>query len=278
MKKTGIKRKKRLLFWVVLVVMLLFMVPFLVVLLNTFKTTGEFLKMPFSLPKSFQLDNYRLAVRKMNYPVALKNTVIITLTATLVNTLISSMTGYFFARKKWKINKIIFMLFLASMVAPFQVYMIPLVKIYGGVFNMANNLFMVAYIAIGLNIPFAVFLYQGFACKIPEELDEAARIDGCSFTKTFFQIIFPLLKPIMITVMVFVALGVWNDYLMTSLFLTKEGTKTLAIAAFTFLTNHSAEYSPMMAGLILSIIPILAFYLIGQKYIIEGVVSGSVKG
>lgn len=272
------KWKKTLMFILVLIVLLLFMVPFIVLVLNTFKTTAEFTKTPFSLPTSLKLDNYIVAIEKMNFPVALRNTAMITVAATLFNTLFASMTGYFFARKKWKINKIIFMLFLASMVAPFQVYMIPLVKIYGGMLGLANNWMMVAYIAVGLNIPFAVFLYQGFASGIPEELDEAAKIDGCSFVRTFFNIIFPLLKPIMITVMVFVALGVWNDYLMTSLFMTKENTKTLAIAAFTFLTNHTADYSPMMAGLVLGIIPVLLFYFVGQKYIIEGVVAGSVKG
>ena len=147
--------------------------------------------------------------------------------------------------------------------------MIPLVKIYAGQLGFSNNLMMVAYIAVGLNLPFAVFLYKGFAEGIPEELDEAAKIDGCSFTRTFFSII---------TVTVFVAMGVWNDFLMSSLFLTKQETKTLAIAIKTFLTNHTAEYAPMMAGLLLSILPVLAFYLLGQKYIIEGVVAGSVKG
>lgn len=270
--------KRIVLFICIFLVLLLFMTPFIILVLNTFKTTSEFTKTPFALPTTWNLDNYREAIRKMNFWVSLRNTATITITCTILNTLVSSMTGYFFARKKWKINKIVFALFLASMVAPFQVYMIPLVKIYGGMFGLSNNLMIVAYVAIGLNIPFSVFLYNGFAAGIPTELDEAAKIDGCSFTRTFFNIIFPLLKPIMITVMVFVAFGAWNDYLMTSLFLTKERTKTLSIAAFTFLTNHTADYSPMMAGLVLGIIPVLLFYFVGQKYIIEGVVSGSVKG
>ncbi len=272
------KKKQTTAFLLILIVLLLFMVPFFVLVINTFKTTAEFTKSPFSLPRSFRFDNYITAISKMNFFVALKNTAIITISATLFNTVISSMTGYFFARKKWKINKLIFMLLLASMVAPFQVYMIPLVKIYGGMLNLSNQLITVAYVAVGLNIPFSVFLYNGFAEGIPEELDEAARIDGCGMLRTFFRIVFPLLKPIMITVMVFVALGVWNDYLMTSLFLTTTKTKTLALAAFTFLTNHTADYSPMMAGLVLGILPVLIFYLLGQKYIIEGVISGSVKG
>lgn len=272
------KIKKNTVFITTLIVLIFFMVPFFVLVINTFKTTPEFIKTPFALPKKIYLENFSVAVRRMNFWKALKNTAVITVGTVVVNTLVSAMTGYLFARKKWKVNKVVFMAFLASMVAPFQVYMIPLVKIYAGWFGWSNSLPIVAYIGIGLNIPFAVFLYNGFIEGIPKELDEAALIDGCSFTGTFFKIILPLLKSIIITVTVFVAMGIWNDYLMSSLFLTKQETKTLAIAIKTFLTNHSAEYAPMMAGLLLSIIPVLIFYLVGQKYIIEGVVAGSVKG
>lgn len=272
------KTRKRVVFLITFIILIFFMVPFFVLVINSFKTTNEFITAPFSLPKEFNIENFKTAIQRMNFWSALRNTAAITVASVAVNMLIGSMTGYFFARKKWKINKVIFAAFLASMVAPFQVYMIPLVKIYAGQLGFSNNLMMVAYIAVGLNLPFAVFLYKGFAEGIPEELDEATKIDGCSFTRTFFSIIMPLLKPIIITVTVFVAMGVWNDFLMSSLFLTKQETKTLAIAIKTFLTNHTAEYAPMMAGLLLSILPVLAFYLLGQKYIIEGVVAGSVKG
>lgn len=273
-----VKLKKNIVLVITTMVLILFMVPFFILAINTFKTTSEFTRAPFTLPTTFNFDNYAVAIKRMDFFNALKNTAITTIIAVLLNTVVSTMTGYLFARKRWKINKIIFMAFLASMVAPFQVYMIPLVKIYGGTLGFSNNLFMVAFIAAGLNIPFAVFLYHGFVQGIPEDLDEAARIDGCGFARTFFNIILPLLKPIIITVVVFVALGVWNDYLMSSLFLTKMHTRTLAIATQTFLTNHTAEYAPMMAGLLLGIIPVLVFYLFGQKQIIEGVVAGSVKG
>lgn len=272
------KLKKAIVFILTTIMLLLFAMPFFILVINTFKTTAEFTRAPFALPTTFNFENYLVAIKRMDFFQALKNTAIITVLTVLLNTLVSTMTGYFFARKRWKINKVIFMAFLASMVAPFQVYMIPLVKIYGGTFGLTNNLPLVAFIGAGLNIPFAVFLYHGFVQGIPEELDEAARIDGCNFTRTFFNIILPLLKPIIITVVVFVALGAWNDYLMSSLFLTKMHTRTLAIAAQTFLTNHTAEYAPMMAGLLLGIIPVLIFYLFGQKYIIESVVAGSVKG
>ena len=272
------KIRKWCVFIITFIVLIFFMVPFFVLVVNTLKPTQDFITTPFALPKSLYLENFTVAIKRMNFWRSLRNTAVITLSAVVLNTLVSSMCGYLFARKKLKINNVIFMAFLASMVAPFQVYMIPLVRIFAGQLGFSNSLTIVAYVAIGLNIPFAVFLYSGFVEGIPAELDEAATIDGCSFTKTFFTIILPLLKPIIMTVTVFVAMGVWNDFLMTSLFLTKQDTKTLAIAIKTFLTNHSAEYAPMMAGLLLSIIPVLIFYLIGQKYVIEGIVAGSVKG
>ena len=119
-------------FVITLIVMVLFVIPFYLLVINTFKATGEFTKAPFELPHSINFDNYILAIKRMNFFVAFRNTAVITVLASTVNTLLASMTGYLFARKKWKINKIIMMAFLASMVAPFQVYMIPLVIIYGG--------------------------------------------------------------------------------------------------------------------------------------------------
>lgn len=272
------KKGKWITYTILILLLIAFMVPFYLLVLNTFKTTQEFVLDPFSLPKFLNLDNYKDAIEKMNFKVSFRNTAIISLSTTLLNTVVSSMIAYVFSRKNWKINKILFMVLVASMVAPFQVYMIPLVKLYGGTLGLSNNLATVIYVGIGITIPFSVFLYEGFLNSIPRELDEAALIDGCSMEKTFFKIFLPLMKPIIVTVMVFVGLGSWNEYLMTSLFLTKSETRTLSIAAFTFLTNKSADYSPMMAGLVLGIIPILIFYLFGQKYIIEGVVQGSVKG
>lgn len=265
-------------FLATLVLFILYIIPFYLLVLNTFKTSTQFTANPFSLPGSLHFENYVEAVQRMDFFSAFRNSMITTVVTTLVNVLLASMTAYVFNRKKWRINKILMMVMVSSMVAPFQVYMIPLVRIFGGYLNLTNNLLAVAYIAIGLNFPFAVFLIHGFMNSIPRELDEAALVDGCSTTRTFFSIILPLLKPILITVMVFVALAMWNDYLMSSLFLTRMETRTLPIAAFTFLTYRSAEYSPMMAGLVLSTIPVLVFYIIGQKYIIEGVVQGSVKG
>ena len=258
--------------------LLFFMMPFVVMLVNSVKTSPEFVANPFSLPKQLHWENYTEALERMSFFRSLRNSLIVTVCSTALTALISSMAAYFISRRDWKINKIVYFAFIASMTAPFQTYMIPMVQIFGGKLGMSNNLITVIYVAIALNIPFSVFLYTGFMKTIPKELDEAALIDGCGMVGTFFHVIFPLLKSILITGAVFVVLGVWNDYLMSSVFLSKENVKTLPLAIYTFLNVHSADYAPMMAGLIMSLLPVLIFYLIGQKYIIEGIVAGSVKG
>lgn len=257
---------------------LFFIMPFAVMLINSLKTSAEFVANPFSLPKTFHWENYLEALDRMSFWRSLRNSLFVTVCAAFLTALFASMTSYFISRCDWKISKIVYFAFIASMTAPFQSYMIPMVQILGGKLGLSNNLITVIYVAIGLNIPFSVFLYTGFMKTIPKELDEAALIDGCGMTGTFFRIILPLLKPILITGAVFVVLGVWNDYLMSSVFLSNENVKTLPLAIYTFLNVHSADYAPMMAGLIMSLLPVLVFYLVGQKYIIEGIVAGSVKG
>lgn len=260
------------------VLLLFFIMPFAVMLINSVKTSAEFVANPFSLPKTFHWENYTEALERMSFWRSLKNSLFVTVCSSLLTALLSSMASYFISRRNWKINKIVYFAFIASMTAPFQSYMIPMVQILGGKLGLSNSLVTVIYVAIGLNIPFSVFLYSGFMNTIPRELDEAALIDGCGMVGTFFKVILPLLKPILITGAVFVVLGVWNDYLMSSVFLSNENVKTLPLAIYTFLNVHSADYAPMMAGLIMSLLPVLVFYLVGQKYIIEGIVAGSVKG
>lgn len=265
-------------FFLVLVLAVLFVMPFFLVIINSLKESREFVANPFSWPVKMIWSNYASAFQTMNFSNAFKNSLIICVIATAASAVLSAMNAYVISRKKWKINKIIFMLLVAAMVIPFQVIMIPLVKIYGSGFGLTNNIFMVTFLHIGLNIPFPTFLYCGFIGGIPEELDEAALIDGATPERTFFNIIFPLLKPITITCVVFTALSIWNDYILASTFLSLKEVKTLPLMTYAFLATHSADYAPMMAGLVLTMLPVLLLYLAGQRYIIEGIVAGSVKG
>ncbi|SHK15137.1 raffinose/stachyose/melibiose transport system permease protein [Anaerocolumna jejuensis DSM 15929] len=276
------KKKKSIsavfVFLIVLLLAILFFMPFFLVIINSLKESQEFVANPFSWPVKVKWSNYANAFQTMNFSHAFLNSLIICVIATAFSAVLSAMNAYVLSRKKWKINRIIFMLLVAAMVIPFQVIMIPLVKIYGSWFGLTNNILLVTLLHIGLNIPFPTFLYCGFVGGIPEELDEAAVIDGASSERTFFNIIFPLLKPITITCVVFTALSIWNDYILASTFLSLKEVKTLPLMTYAFLTTHSADYSPMMAGLVLTMLPVLILYLVGQRYIIEGIVAGSVKG
>lgn len=272
------KSTTAIVFVVVLLLAALFIVPFFLVILNSFKTSVDFVANPFSLPEIFHTENYKTAFDTMNFLNSFKNSIIICVVATAVSVTLSSMNAYVLTRKKWKITKACYMILIAAMVVPFQVIMIPLVKMYGSGLGLTNNIWLVTFLHIGLNIPSPTFLYSGFISGVPVELDEAALIDGASPERTFFSIIFPLLKPITMTNVVFVALSIWNDYILASTLLSMKEVKTLPLMTYAFLTTKSADYAPMMAGLVLTMLPVMILYLFGQRYIIEGIVAGSVKG
>lgn len=265
-------------FIVVLLLAVFFIIPFFLVILNSFKTSPDFVANPFSLPTQLHTENYSTAFNTMNFLNSFKNSIIICVVATGVSVVLSSMNAYVLTRKKWKITKACYMILIAAMVVPFQVIMIPLVKMYGSGLGLTNNIWLVTFLHIGLNIPSPTFLYSGFITGVPVELDEAALIDGATPERTFFSIIFPLLKPITMTNVVFVALSIWNDYILASTLLSLKEVKTLPLMTYAFLTTKSADYAPMMAGLVLTMLPVMILYLFGQRYIIEGIVAGSVKG
>ena len=265
-------------FIVVLLLAVFFIIPFFLVIVNSVKTSRDFVSNPFSLPTKLHTENYETAFNTMNFLNSFKNSIIICMIATGVSVVLSSMNAYVLTRKKWKITKAFYMILIAAMVVPFQVIMIPLVKLYGSGLGLTNNIWLVTFIHIGLNIPSPTFLYSGFITGVPVELDEAALIDGASPERTFFSIIFPLLKPITMTNIVFVALSIWNDYILASTLLSLKEVKTLPLMTYAFLTTKSADYAPMMAGLVLTMLPVMILYLFGQRYIIEGIVAGSVKG
>lgn len=279
MSKKKTKTGHSVLFLLAVILTVIYVFPFVLTIINSVKTSQEFIMSPFSLIKTFHFENYAEALREMRFVSAFKNTIFLTVFSALLITVVGSTAAYVvsrFSHKKW-IN-VIFTLMIASMVAPFQVYMIPIVKIYSGTLGLGNSLIFLGVIALGLNLPFSIFLIRGFLNGIPIEIEEAAKIDGCTYIQVFFKIVLPMLKPIIITLLVFVAMGIWNDYLMSSLFLTTESKRTLALTLRVFVNDYSVNYAPMLAGLFLSMIPMLIFYVFCQKHILEGVVQGSVKG
>lgn len=270
------KRNKIILSIVIFVLLIVFMVPFYIVINNSFRTTEKFVNNPFQLPDKLNFHNYVDAFEKMNFLNALKNSAIITVLSVSGILMTASMTAYFLVRHDWKINKIIFAILVASMIVPFQAIMIPLVKIYGSM-NLLNNPWILIFMYLGFGQPFAVFIFHGFIKNIPYELEEAAMMDGASKIQIFFRVVFPLLMPVMMTVLILDVLWIWNDYLLPSLILLSPDIRTLPLSTYSFFTTYSVDFAPLMAGLVLTILPVIILYLFSQKYIIEGVVQGAIK-
>lgn len=264
----------------VLAVFLLYMIPFILIILNSFKAKRDIIKNPFSfLPeKGFSLDNYAVAFEKMNFLRSFGNSLFVTGLSTLIVTVLAAMTAYYFVRAKNRLSQVFFSMMAASMIIPFQAIMIPLVSIYGSRLGMLNHRSTLIFLHVGFAISMSVFIFQGFIkSNIPITLEEAAYLDGCTKTQTFFKIVFPLLKPTTSTLIILNVLAFWNDYLLPSLVLSDKKLLTLPLSTYAFYGTYSADYGTIMAGLVLTVAPILVLYLFLQKQIISGVVAGAVK-
>lgn len=258
------------------VALLFYLIPFFLILMNSFKSRNEILSNPLSLPLRFNLENYLQAMQKMNFWHSFFNSLVITSFSVVGITLLSAMTAYFFVRRKTKWNQFIFFLMVASMIIPFQAIMIPLVKIYGTL-GFFNNKWALIYMYIGFGSSLAVFIYHGMIKSIPYELEEAAMIDGTTPLQTFFFIIWPLLRPTTLTIVILDVLWIWNDFLLPSLVLNPPGERTLPLATYYFYGTYTVDYGLVMSGLVLTIIPVLFVYLFLQRYILSGVMQGSIK-
>lgn len=267
-------------FLAVLLMFLMYMVPFLLVFLNSFKQKRDIIQNPFTLvaKKGYTLENYVKAFDKMDFVKAFGNSLLITGISTLLVIVLASMVAYYFTRAKNTFSKVFFSLMAASMIIPFQAIMIPLVSIYGAQLQLLNNRATLIFMHTGFALSMSVFIYQGFIKSgIPASLEEAAYLDGCSKIQTFFKVVFPLLKPTTATLVILNVLAFWNDYLLPSLVLGKKELYTLPLSTYTFYGTYSADYGVIMAALVLTVAPILILYLFLQKQIISGVVAGAVK-
>lgn len=278
----GIKRKiiDILELMVTILMFVVYMVPFVLILLNSFKQKRDIIKNPFSLitEKGYTIKNYFTAFEKMEFLKAFGNSLFITGLSTLFVIVLSAMVAYYFTRAKNKFSTIFFALMAASMIIPFQAIMIPLVSIYGSQLNVLNHRLTLVFMHTGFAMSMSVFIFQGFIkSNIPMSLEEAAYLDGCSKLQTFFKVVFPLLKPTTATLVILNVLAFWNDYLLPSLVLGRKQLFTLPLSTYVFYGTYSADYGVIMAALVLTVAPILALYLFLQKQIISGVVAGAVK-
>ncbi|MBE6172584.1 MAG: carbohydrate ABC transporter permease [Enterococcus faecium] len=267
---------KTIIFTLCILMFLLYVFPFVLVLLNSFKTRLEVVDDPTALPSSWNMDNFIEAYQTMNFGSALINSLIITVISVIVIILFSSMLAYYLVRNNTKLNKFIFMAMVASMIIPFQSLMIPFVTIFGNL-GLLNSRGMLIYFYLGFGISLATFMFHGFIKSIPAELEEAAIIDGANQIQVFFKVVFPMLTPTTATIAILNVLWVWNDFLLPSLVLVNDNVRTLPLSTFYFFGKYTANYNLAMAALILVLAPILVFYFIMQKKIIAGIADGAIK-
>ena len=259
---------------------IVFLFPIFLVLMNSFKTKFNIVSEPFKFPNKetfagFQ--NYINGINSSGILFAFLRTTFITVFSVIFIIVLTSMTAWYIVRIKNKITKTIYNLFLFSMIVPFQMVMFTMTSVCSKLY--LNNIFGIILVYLGFGAGLSVFLFTGFIKSVPKEIEEAAMIDGCGPVKTFFKVVFPILKPTAITVAILNGMWIWNDFLLPYLLLGSE-EKTLSVAIQLAMQGAygSIDWGGFMAMLVVAIIPIIIFYLFGQKYIIKGVIDGAVKG
>lgn len=257
-----------------------YIMPIIIVLMNSFKRKIFISNRPFALPdaKSFvKIENYINGIQKTDFFMAFGYTLFITVGSVFVIVLCTSMCAWYISRVKNKWTTGIYYLFAFSMIVPFQMVMFTLSKI-ADMLHLGNPVgIIIVYLGFGAGL--AVFMFCGFVRSIPLEIEESAMIDGCNPVQTYFKIVFPIMKPTAISVAILETMWVWNDYLLPYLVLKINKYKTIQIAIQYLKGGYGAiDMGAMMAMIVLAIIPIILFYGFCQKYIIEGVISGAVKG
>ena len=256
---------------------LVFLSPFYIMIVYAFKSRRDIMITGLAFPKSFYLDNFISAIRTTNLGRAFGNTVIATVIMVFVSVLASSMAAYIISRKNTRFYNGMYFMFLAAIILPFQVIMLPMYRIlhWMGLMNTLAG-FIIAKSALeqGIN----VFLISSFVKTVPRELDDAAWVDGAGRMLTFWRIIFPLMKPVIMTIIVLNALALWNDLLAAQIILQSNRIRTLTLEQYSFISQYSTDLGKAFAAFMLSIFPIIALYFSLQKHIVSGIVAGAVKG
>ena len=278
------KKSKRagnkVIFFVLLTLSVLFLVPIIIVIINSFKSRIYISSQPLKLPNAetfVALENYINGVTSSDFFSAFLRSLFITVVSVILIVLFASMAAWYIVRSNSKITKGIYYMLVFSMIVPFQMVMYTMTYIT----NRANldNVFGITFVYLGFGAGLSVFMLCGFIKSIPLEIEEAAMIDGASPIQAFFTVVFPMLKPTAITVAILNTMWIWNDYLLPYLVLGSD-KKTIPVAIQLAMQGAygSTDYGGFMAMLVLAIVPIIIFYIFCQKYIIKGVVAGAVKG
>ena len=252
-------------------------VPLYLVVLNSFKPYSEIAKNISALPKEITLINYQQAWKRLNFSTVFKNTVIIAVFSNIGSIVFAGMMGYWIVRHPCRFTKAWYLIIIAGMSVPFQGIMITFAKM-AGFLKLTNHLYGVVISNWVFSMPMSMFLTAGAVKSVPYEIEESARIDGCGPLKTYWTIVFPLIKGTVFTVASLNVITYWNDYLMTQFLLTKKGLRTLQIAMQSLFNEAFFAWDTALGAISLSILPLFIFFIFSQKQVLDGVAAGAVKG
>ena len=272
------KRTKAMVYTLLSLGSIVIALPIYLTLVSVFKTRGELAARFFALPQTLYLDNLKAVLNNNQFYMAMMNSLIITTVCLAIMAVMLPMLSYPIARrmKTAKMYQFLYFFILAGLFIPFQVRMMPLVRLMKQM-NLLNQMGVIM-VYLGYSVCEGVFLYCSFIGSVPEELEESAYIDGASTAQIFFRIVYPLLKPMTVTVIIKNTLWIWNDFFMPMLVLNKVEYRTLPLFQYNFQSEYSVEYPMVFTTFFLSMMPVIVAYAFMQKQIIGGMMAGAVKG
>ena len=264
---------------------LLILGPIYIMVINSFKNRQQIFVDQLGWPETFSFEYYAEAAQKMNYFNSLKNSLIVTGVSVIFIIIVSSMAAWAITRRNTKGSGFLYLLLISTILIPFQSVMLPLVQYFSlwrndaiG-FRMIGTHYGLIFFNVGFGLALSVFLYSGAVKNVPIEMEESARIDGAGQFKTFWQIVFPNMMPISMTVAILNIISYWNDYLLPSLVLTQNPKLlTIPLSTFYFFGEFNIQWNLALAGLVMTVLPVIIFYVFAQRYIISGIMAGAVKG
>lgn len=254
----------------------LFMMPVFLIIMNSFKPNKEILASFISLPKSLYIDNFVEALKIMNFNIVFRNTILVTVFTVLLTCVVSFLCAYGLTHIKKKFSNKIYLLFVLGQIIPFHTVMIS-VAVLAAKTNLNNSLLGLVIFNSGFFTAFGVMTYVGFLKSVPRELEESAALDGCGPARTMIQIIFPLLKSTTVTLAVLFFLWTWNDYLLPSILIGEEKLRTITVNLYVFKSATNAQWNLLIAGLTVSMLPVILVYIVAQKFITSGLTAGAIK-
>lgn len=269
------KTAKALTYGAALIVFFIYAVPFALILMTSLKDERQSKLMNFSLPDDFRFDNYATVFEQGDIWRGFSNGMFVSATVTALTVLLCSFSAFILQRRRTRFTRFTYQFLLAGMIAPFS--FIPAIKLLQTL-HMGGNFSGLILVDLAGQIPFTILIYYSFVQGIPRELDEASVMDGCGPLRMFFRIVFPLLLPVVSTNVVLTFTAIWNDFGNVLFLVPKTSMWTMPMGVFNFQQLYTYNYGLVCAYIAIALLPVLAIYLAGQKYIISGMTTGAVKG